>query len=169
MPPVYFKVPDQIRLKAPISKIVPILEPDIKLGKSIVAALPHRVTAKQIENSRRVIRRIIGRRKEFFVNIHATYAVSRKPPMTKQGQGKGDIHHFVARVPAGRTMFYLPSANPFPGFLSPYVGLKDIVNKMPMHCNLRAQFNFFPMDKKFTHEASLPFFNEKTKYVRERA
>ena len=42
---------------------------------SSVSNSPYRVTADQIEQCRRMLRRRLGRKREFFINIHATYAV----------------------------------------------------------------------------------------------
>merc|ERR1712054_213688 len=94
---------------------LPPNKPDIQLGKSLVAAAPHRVSAEQIELSRKILRRFMGRKGDYLVNIHATYAVTKKPEGVKMGQGKGNIHRFVARVPAGRVMFRLPALSAFPG------------------------------------------------------
>ncbi|CAE7862389.1 rplP, partial [Symbiodinium microadriaticum] len=122
-PPVRYKPPLPVRFKVPKGNIVPLApnEPDIQLGKTLVAAKPHRITADQIELGRRTLRRLMGRKGDFLVNVHATYAVScldqassvtQKPHGTmaasvKMGQGKGNIEYFVARVPAGRVMFKL--------------------------------------------------------------
>ena len=50
----------------------------------------------------RLFFRYLGRSKEVHATVHATYPVTRKAEGVKMGQGKGAIHHFVARVPAGR-------------------------------------------------------------------
>ncbi|CAE7369902.1 rplP, partial [Symbiodinium necroappetens] len=99
----------QKKKRVPKGNIVPLApnEPDIQLGKTLVAAKPHRITADQIELGRRTLRRLMGRKGDFLVNVHATYAVTQKPHGVKMGQGKGNIEYFVARVPAGRVMFKL--------------------------------------------------------------
>ena len=45
---------------------------------------------------RGMLRRRLGRGREFGINVHATYAVTRKPEGGKQGQGKGAIDRFVS-------------------------------------------------------------------------
>lgn len=57
MPPVRFKAPQQVRIRCPKGRIVPLNEPDIKIGKTVVAAAPHRITAEQLEQARRTLRR----------------------------------------------------------------------------------------------------------------
>lgn len=59
MPPVRFKPPQQVRIRCPKGRIVPLDEPEVKLGKTLVAAAPHRITAEQIEQARRTLRRLV--------------------------------------------------------------------------------------------------------------
>lgn len=149
MPPVRFKPPQQVRIRCPKGRIVPLEEPEIKLGKTIVAAAPHRITAEQLEQARRTLRRYLGRSKEMLTNVHATYPVTRKPEGVKMGQGKGSIDHFVARVPAGRVLFYIPQVNPF-HVLQPqapnYRAFKAAAGKLPFPVVFRQQNNYFPLD-----------------------
>ncbi|CAJ1403905.1 unnamed protein product [Effrenium voratum] len=146
-PPIRYKPPLPVRFKVPKGNIVP-LEPnvqDVQLGKSLVAAQPHRITADQIELGRKILRRFMGRKGDFLVNVHATYSVTRKPQGVKMGKGKGAIDFFVARVPAGRVMFRIPSLNPFPGGYNPnFQAFTEIASKMPMATKIRQQYNVFP-------------------------
>ncbi|KFG28285.1 putative 50S ribosomal protein L16 [Toxoplasma gondii TgCatPRC2] len=148
MPPFRFKAPQEVRIKVPIGRIPPAVGPEIRLGKSIVAVAPHRVTAEQLEDARRVLRRVLGRSKEVHQNVHATYAVTRKPEGTKMGQGKGSIDRFVARVPAGRILFHIPQINPFHPFpeVEPnFAAFKAIAPRLPVPVAFREQNNFFQM------------------------
>ncbi|PFH32245.1 putative 50S ribosomal protein L16 [Besnoitia besnoiti] len=173
MPPVRFKLPQEVRIKVPIGRIPPAVSHEVRLGKSLVAVAPHRVTAEQLEDARRILRRHLGRTKEVHANVHATYAVTRKPEGTKMGQGKGSIDRFVARVPAGRILFHIPQVNPFHPFpeVQPnFAAFKAIAPRLPMPVVFREQNNFFQMhsvkdliEKRRTEEREL---REKT--VRER-
>jgi len=145
MPPLRYKAPLPVRFKVPKGIINPLEGPDIVMGKSVIAAAPYCVTADQIEIGRRVIRRFITRRKEFMINIHATYAVTKKPAGVKMGQGKGDIDHFVARVPAGRAMFTIPQITPIPGMQFNFSAFKQIGDKLPMPVRFRDQNNHFDL------------------------
>mmetsp|Transcript_94441 Transcript_94441/g.237021 ORF Transcript_94441/g.237021 Transcript_94441/m.237021 type:complete len:155 (-) Transcript_94441:58-522(-) len=146
MPPIRFKAPLPVRFKVPKGKIVPLPpnKPDIVLGKSLVAARPNRITADEIEQARKTLRRHLGRKGDFMINIHATYAVTKKPEGVKMGQGKGNIDRFVARVPAGKTMFYIPSLNPIPGFNPNLYHFRVIASSLPMATKFRLQNNIFP-------------------------
>mmetsp|Transcript_66238 Transcript_66238/g.197089 ORF Transcript_66238/g.197089 Transcript_66238/m.197089 type:complete len:155 (+) Transcript_66238:66-530(+) len=146
MPPIRYKAPLPVRFKVPKGVIVPLPanKPDVVLGKSLVAATPHRVKAEQIELGRRILRRYLGRKGDFLVNIHATYAVTKKPEGVKQGQGKGNIENFVARVPAGQVMFHIPSLNPLPGYRPNLSVFREIADKLPMSSRFRVQSNQFP-------------------------
>mmetsp|Transcript_10421 Transcript_10421/g.36576 ORF Transcript_10421/g.36576 Transcript_10421/m.36576 type:complete len:155 (-) Transcript_10421:146-610(-) len=146
MPPIRFKPPLPVRFKVPKGKILPLPQnqPDIQLGKSIVATRPHRVSADQIEYARKILRRYMGRKGDFLINVHATYAVTKKPEGVKMGQGKGNIDRFVARVPAGRVMFHVPSLNPLAGFSPNFAAFREVAHLMPMACKFRVQNNTFP-------------------------
>lgn len=135
-------------MKVPVGRIPPAVGPEIRLGKSIVAMAPHRITADQLEDARRILKRHLGRSKEVHANVHATYAVTRKPEGTKMGQGKGSIDRFVARVPAGRILFHIPQVNPFHAFpdVKPnFSAFKAIAARLPMPVAFREQNNYFPV------------------------
>ncbi len=87
----------------------------------------------------------LGRGKEFKVNIHATFARTKKPDGCKMGKGKGAIKTFVARVPEGKAMFTIPQINPLPGIPAKMYGLKVTGDLMPMPCRLREQNNHFSL------------------------
>mmetsp|Transcript_8233 Transcript_8233/g.18408 ORF Transcript_8233/g.18408 Transcript_8233/m.18408 type:complete len:183 (-) Transcript_8233:78-626(-) len=146
MPPVRYKAPLPVRFKVPKGKIepLPFNKPDVRLGKHLVAAEPHRVTSEQIEQARTIFRRKLGRRGDFLINIHATYATTKKPDGVGAGAGKGNIEGFVARVPAGQAMFSLPSLVPIPGMAPNLNTLRQIADHMPMATRIRVQNNRFP-------------------------
>mmetsp|Transcript_150583 Transcript_150583/g.419708 ORF Transcript_150583/g.419708 Transcript_150583/m.419708 type:complete len:155 (-) Transcript_150583:136-600(-) len=146
MPPIRYKAPLPVRFKVPKGRILPLPpnQPDIVLGKSLVAGWHHRVTADQIELGRKILRRHLGRKGDFLVNIHATYAVTKKPDGVKQGQGKGNIEYFVSRVPAGRVMFHIPSLVPLPGYKPNMLMFREIADILPMSSRFRIQNNVFP-------------------------
>ncbi|KAF8820481.1 putative 50S ribosomal protein L16 [Cardiosporidium cionae] len=157
MPPIKYKPPLPVRLKAPKGRILPLSGPDLRMGKSIVASSPQRVTAEQLDEARKALKRRLGKNKEFYMNVHATYAVTRKPEGTKQGQGKGAIDRYVARVPAGKVLFHIPSLNPFNAVLEQppnYEAFRSVLGKLPMPCHFRSHNNSFKMN-------SLQFLTEK--------
>ncbi|MBB4266036.1 50S ribosomal protein L16 [Roseospira visakhapatnamensis] len=68
---------------------------------------PERITARQIEASRRAITRYMKRQGRLWIRIFPDVAVSRKPAEVRMGSGKGSPEYWVARVKPGRILFEL--------------------------------------------------------------
>ncbi len=66
---------------------------------------PERVTARQIEASRRAITRAMKRAGRVWIRIFPDVPVSTKPAEVRMGSGKGSPEFWVARVKPGRVMF----------------------------------------------------------------
>ncbi|MCQ8276974.1 50S ribosomal protein L16 [Acetobacteraceae bacterium KSS8] len=66
---------------------------------------PERVTARQIEASRRAITRAMKRAGRVWIRIFPDLPVSTKPAEVRMGSGKGSPEYWVARVKPGRVMF----------------------------------------------------------------
>lgn len=66
---------------------------------------PMRVTARQIEATRRAITRHMKRAGRVWIRIFPDVPVSRKPAEVRMGSGKGSPEYWVARVAPGRIMF----------------------------------------------------------------
>lgn len=64
-----------------------------------------RITARQIEASRRAITRHMRRSGRVWIRIFPDLPVSQKPAEVRQGKGKGTPEYWAARVRAGRIMF----------------------------------------------------------------
>ena len=71
------------------------------------AVEPGRVTARQIEASRRAITRHMKRLGRVWIRIFPDVPVSRKPAEVRMGSGKGAPEFWVVRVKPGRIMFEL--------------------------------------------------------------
>jgi len=69
------------------------------------ATSPARVTARQIEASRRAITRHMRRAGRVWIRIFPDVPVSQKPAEVRQGKGKGAPEYWAARVKPGRIMF----------------------------------------------------------------
>jgi large subunit ribosomal protein L16 len=63
------------------------------------------VSSRQIEAARRALTHYIRRGGRVWIRIFPDKPVSKKPPETRMGSGKGDIHEYVAVVRPGRMMF----------------------------------------------------------------
>ncbi len=66
---------------------------------------PGRVTARQIEASRRAITREMKRSGRVWIRIFPDVPVSQKPAEVRQGKGKGAPEYWACRVKPGRIMF----------------------------------------------------------------
>ena len=69
------------------------------------ATTPGRVTARQIEASRRAIARHMKRSGRIWIRIFPDVPVSQKPAEVRQGKGKGTPEYWACRVKPGRIMF----------------------------------------------------------------
>jgi large subunit ribosomal protein L16 len=63
------------------------------------------VTSRQIEAARRALTHYIRRGGRVWIRIFPDKPVSKKPPETRMGSGKGDIFEYVSVVRPGRIMF----------------------------------------------------------------
>ena len=81
---------------------------DIVFGSyALKAVSPGRVTARQIEASRRAIQRHMRRAGRLWIRIFPDVPVSKKPAEVRMGKGKGSPEFWVSRVYPGRILFEL--------------------------------------------------------------
>ncbi|GBQ25854.1 50S ribosomal protein L16 [Gluconacetobacter sacchari] len=73
---------------------------------------PERVTARQIEASRRAITRAMKRAGRVWIRIFPDLPVSTKPAEVRMGSGKGSPEFWVARVKPGRILFEIEGVSP---------------------------------------------------------
>jgi len=66
-----------------------------------------RITARQIEATRRVFVRHLQRGGKLWIRIFPDKSVTKKPAETRMGSGKGAPDHWVAVVKRGRILFEL--------------------------------------------------------------
>ncbi|MEL7482108.1 MAG: 50S ribosomal protein L16 [Pseudomonadota bacterium] len=66
---------------------------------------PERVTARQIEATRRAVTRHMKRQGKVWIRVFPDTPVSAKPIEVRMGKGKGSIDRWVARVKPGRILF----------------------------------------------------------------
>jgi len=63
------------------------------------------VTSRQIEAARRAITHYTQRGGRLWIRIFPHQPITKKPPETSMGAGKGDVFEFVAPVKPGRMLF----------------------------------------------------------------
>ena len=66
---------------------------------------PERVTARQIEATRRAVTRYMKRQGKVWIRVFPDVPVSAKPIEVRMGKGKGSVDRWVARVAPGRILF----------------------------------------------------------------
>jgi large subunit ribosomal protein L16 len=66
---------------------------------------PERVTARQIEATRRAVTRHMKRQGKVWIRIFPDLPVTAKPIEVRMGKGKGGVDRWVARVAPGRILF----------------------------------------------------------------
>jgi large subunit ribosomal protein L16 len=63
------------------------------------------ITSRQIEAARRALTHYTKRGGRIWIRIFPDKPVSKKPPETRMGSGKGDVYEYVAVVLPGRMLF----------------------------------------------------------------
>jgi len=63
------------------------------------------VTSRQIEAARRALTHFTKRGGRIWIRIFPDKPITKKPPETRMGSGKGDVYEYVAVVRPGRIMF----------------------------------------------------------------
>ncbi len=66
---------------------------------------PDRITARQIEATRRAITRRMKRAGRVWIRIFPDVPVTKKPTEVRMGKGKGSVEFWAAKVKPGRIMF----------------------------------------------------------------
>jgi large subunit ribosomal protein L16 len=64
-----------------------------------------RISARQIESVRRVVRRKLNRQGDFVIDIFPDLPVTKKPTEVRMGKGKGSVDGWVSRIKKGRILF----------------------------------------------------------------
>lgn len=76
------------------------------------ALQPGRITARQIEASRRAMTRHIKRAGKVWIRVFPDVPVSGKPAEVRMGKGKGTPEYWMCRIKPGRVMFELDGVDP---------------------------------------------------------
>ena len=63
------------------------------------------IKSNQIESARKTMARLLEKTGKIWIRIFPDRSITRKPPETGMGKGKGDPAFFVARVKKGRMIF----------------------------------------------------------------
>ena len=63
------------------------------------------ITDRQIEAARRTITRTLKREGKIWITVFPDVPYTRKPAETRQGNGKGNLEYYVAKVLPGKVLF----------------------------------------------------------------
>lgn len=66
---------------------------------------PERVTARQIEATRRAITREMKRQGKVWIRVFPDVPVSAKPIEVRMGKGKGNVEYWVAQIQPGKMLY----------------------------------------------------------------
>lgn len=145
MPPIRYQNPPQIFAKAPLSPIYGQKEPEIRIGKTLVAAGPRSLRMKHYRMIKTVLKATYGQRQQNIIDFYPTRGLCRRLPETKYGCGQGDVKDFLARIPAGKVLVHVPNIVPFNNFEVQHniTGLNHLSQVLPNRCIVRSQFNHF--------------------------
>lgn len=64
-----------------------------------------RITARQIEASRRAMTRHIKRGGKIWIRVFPDKPITKKPLEVRMGKGKGSVEYWVAQIQPGRMLF----------------------------------------------------------------
>jgi large subunit ribosomal protein L16 len=79
---------------------------DVSFGEYGLKAVGRgRITARQIEASRRAMTRHIKRGGKIWVRVFPDKPVTKKPLEVRMGKGKGGVEYWVAQIQPGRMLF----------------------------------------------------------------
>lgn len=69
------------------------------------------LTNRQIEAARRTITRTLKRQGKIWITVFPDVPYTKKPAETRQGNGKGNLEYYVAKVLPGKVLFEVSGVN----------------------------------------------------------
>jgi large subunit ribosomal protein L16 len=79
---------------------------DVSFGEFGLKAIGRgRITARQIEASRRAMTRHVKRGGKIWIRIFPDKPITKKPLEVRMGKGKGAVEYWVAQIQPGRMLF----------------------------------------------------------------
>ena len=90
-----------------------------------------RIDSKQLESSRRVLIKHLGKTVKVFLRVFPDIPVSKKPTDVRMGKGKGSVDRQVFRVLPGRILFELSGCS--------YDELKVVLDKFSAKLSVKCK------------------------------
>jgi large subunit ribosomal protein L16 len=91
-----------------------------------------RVSARQIEATRRAITRKVKRRGKLWIRVFPSVPVTSKPVEVRMGKGKGSVDHWICPVKAGKILYEIGGV---PKVIA-YNALKSGSNKLSLNTKI---------------------------------
>ena len=91
-----------------------------------------RISARQIEATRRAITRKVKRRGKLWIRMFPSVPVTSKPVEVRMGKGKGSVDHWVCPVKAGKILYEIGGV---PKVVA-YNALKSGSNKLSLNTKI---------------------------------
>lgn len=88
------------------------------------------ISSRQIESGRKAMTHFTKRGGRIWIRIFPDSPITRKPPETRMGGGKGDLHEYVAPVNTGRIIFEMSGV---PEDIAKEA-MRLAANKLPIKC-----------------------------------
>lgn len=90
------------------------------------------VSSRQIEAARRAMTHFTKRGGRVFIRIFPDKPITKKPPETRMGSGKGDIFEYVAVIRPGRVLFEMSGV--------PMLDAKEAMRLASAKLSVKSQF-----------------------------
>lgn len=79
---------------------------DVSFGEyGLKAVARGRLTARQIEASRRALTRHVKRGGKVWIRVFPDKPITKKPLEVRMGKGKGSVEYWIAQIQPGRMLF----------------------------------------------------------------
>ena len=79
---------------------------DVSFGEfGLKSTARGRITARQIEASRRAMTRHVKRGGKIWIRVFPDKPITKKPLEVRMGKGKGSVEYWVAQIQPGRMLF----------------------------------------------------------------
>ena len=95
------------------------------------------MTNRQIEACRVTINRFLKRKGKTWIRVFPHKSITRRPPETRMGKGKGAVSHWVAPVKPGRVLFEVDGV---PADVA-QEALRLGAQKLPVRCRFVARYD----------------------------
>lgn len=92
-----------------------------------------RITAQQLESSRRIIAKHIKKLGTYRIHVYPSISVSKKPSEVRMGKGKGAIDHHIVRIKAGQLLFSIQGVSS--------TIAKDVFSRVKYKLPVQVQYN----------------------------